>query len=310
MSSQSASVLPGSVSVMRAPRERRRCHFAPSDDQKLCACVTRCELLDVIAEIIRETKYSRRAVIRHAKDLGVWNRFQIEETNNLCMARLLSNSGAQDDPLEVIATQLGISKTATRRRIYRDDDCVESLVGGTYSAREVAEGLCISRRSLSELIRSGTLRAKRLQRSGKLRISSDAILDFARTYTRKIPWSRCLAKSSWLQDILENGRHHEIAALLLISPKTLRSWIKRGILLLQFDRHDISAFFSDEPIYRLLDEYPDLVDLPKCATSNLKWFARYESVRGRHPQRQLPVEKVRTAEHERALSVRILLRRG
>lgn len=310
MSHKAVPVPAGAISAIPSIRKRRRCQFAPSDDQKLRACTTRSELLDAIAEIIRETEYSRRAVVHHAKELGVWNKFQMEGPNDLSIARLLSNSGSQNDPLEAIATKLRISKTAARLRIYRDEDCVEFLIGGTYSAREVAEGFCISRRNLSELIRSGALRAKRLQPSGKLRISSEAIIDFARTFPRHIPWSRSLQKSSWLQDILESARYHEIATLLRVSPKTVRSWINRGFIHLEFDPHDVPEFFSDEPLFRFLDEHPDLVDLAKCSSDNPKWFARYESVRGRHPQCRLPAEKMRTAEYGQPSSFRILLDRG
>ena len=44
-------------------------------------------------------------------------------------------------------------------------------------------------------------------------------------------------------------------------------------------------------MYRLLDEYPDLVDMPKCIAADPEWFARYEAVRGRYPKRLLPAEK-------------------
>jgi hypothetical protein len=160
----------------------------------------------VIAAIVQESNYSRRSVVNHSKDLGVWCKFQQSRTEcELSIVRLLSSSATQEDPLDVIATKLRITKAAARRRIYRDDECVESLVGGTYSAREVAEGFCIRRSTLSALVQSGLLRAKQLQRTGKLRISSDAIVDFVLAYPRQIQWSRCLEKSSWLRDILESA---------------------------------------------------------------------------------------------------------
>jgi transposase len=265
----------------------------------------------VIAAIVQESNYSRRSVVNHAKDLGVWCKFKQSRIEcELSIVRLLSSSATQEDPLDVIATKLRITRAAARRRIYRDDECVESLVGGTYSAREVAEGFCIRRSTLSALIQSGLLRAKQLQRTGKLRISSDAIVDFVLAYPRQIQWSRCLEKSSWLRDILESARYQQVAALLCVSPKTVRSWIDRGILHLRFDSNNVSELLSDEPIYQLLDEFPDLVNLPKCVAANPEWFARYEAVRGRYPKRPLPVDNPKTAAQDHSASFRILLRRG
>lgn len=172
--------------------KRRRCYFAPFDDQKLCACRSRTELLEVIAAIVRESGYLRRNVVNHAKELGVWDKFQILKSNDLSIVRFLSNPVTQQDPLTAVAAKLCITKAAARKRIYRDDDCLECLMGGTYSAREVAEGFCMRRSTLSALIQSGVLRAKQLQRTGKWRISSEAIVEFVLGYPRQIPWSRCL----------------------------------------------------------------------------------------------------------------------
>jgi hypothetical protein len=288
--------------------KRRRCNFTPKDDQRLRACRSRQELLAVISSIAQETGFSRRNVVNHAKTLGVWNEFEVPQLEDSAIVRLFSSSATQEDPLDAVATQLRISKTAARRRLYRSDNCAESLVGGTYSAREVAEGFCIGRDRLKQLIESGALRAKRLQRSGKLRISSDAIVDFVREHPREISWSRCLTKSLWLRDIVESARYQEISAILCVSPKSLRSWVERGMLQLRFDCNNVGEFFSDEPVYRLLDEYPELVHMPKCIAADPEWFARYEAVRGRYPKRLLPVEKPKGFEHGSLATYRILLR--
>jgi hypothetical protein len=263
----------------------------------------------VISSIAQETRFPRRNVVNHTKTLGLWNKFQVPQLEDPAIVRLFSTSATHEDALDAIATRLRISKTAARRRIYRSDDCVESLGEGTYSAREVAEGFCIRRSRLKQLIESGALRAKRLQRSGKLRISSDAIVDFVREHPREIPWSRCLKKSLWLRDILESARYQEVSAILCVSPKSLRSWVERGILQLRFDCNNVAEFFSDEPVYRLLDEYPDLVDMRKCMAAHPEWFARYEAVRGRYPKRLLPPEKPKGFDHGSLATCRILLRR-
>jgi hypothetical protein len=156
MAQRPAAVQTGSVASRPSRRKRRRCYFSPSDDQRLRACRSREELLDVIAAIVQESNYSRRSVVNHAKDLGVWCKFQEPKAEcELSILRLLGSSATQEDPLDVIAAKLRITRAAARRRIYRDDECVESLVGGTYSAREVAEGFCIRRSTLSALIQSG-----------------------------------------------------------------------------------------------------------------------------------------------------------
>ena len=302
---------PQAESLAEAPftGQRRRCNFTPKDDQRLRACRSRQELLAVISSIAQETGFSRRNVVNHAKTLGVWNKFEVPQLEDSAIVRLFSSSSTQEDPLDAVATQLRISKTAARRRIYRSDDCAESLVGGTYSAREAAEGFCIRRSRLKQLIESGALRAKRLQRSGKLRISSDAIVDFVREHPREIPWSLCLKKSLWLRDILESARYQEVSALLCVSQKSLRSWVERGILQLRFDCNNVAEFFSDEPVYRLLDEYPDLVDMRRCAPAHPEWFVRYEAVRGLYPKRLLPPEKPKGLDHGSLATCRILLRR-
>jgi hypothetical protein len=309
MPARPASPQAGSLAEAPFTSKRRRCNFTPKDDQRLRACRSRLELLAVISSIAQETGFSRRNIVNHAKTLGVWNKFEVPQLEDSAIVRLFSSSATQEDPLDAVATQLRISKTAARRRIYRSDNCAESLVGGTYSAREVAEGFCIGRDRLKQLIESGALRAKRLQRSGKLRISSDAIIDFVREHPREISWSRCLKKSLWLRDILESARYQEVSALLCVSPKSLRSWVERGILSLRFDCNNVAEFFSDEPVYRLLDEYPELVDMPKCIAADPEWFARYEAVRGRYPKRLLPAEKPKGFEHGSLATCRILLRR-
>lgn len=287
----------------------QRCHFTPKDDQQLRACRSREELLAAISRIVLETNFSRRNVVNHAKTLGLWNKFQAPQLEDSAMVRLFSSSATKDAPLDAIATQLGISKTAARSRIYRSGHCAEFIVGTTYSAREVAEGFCIGRDRLKKLIESGALRAKRLQRSGKLRISSDSIVDFVREHPREIPWSRCLKKSLWLRDVLEGTRYQELSAILYVSAKSLRSWVERGILQLRFDSNHVAEFFSDEPVYRLLDEYPELVDMRKCIEAHPEWFARYETVRGRYQKRPLPAEKPKGVEHGSIATCCILLRR-
>jgi hypothetical protein len=288
--------------------KRRRYYFTPKDDQRLRACRSRQELLAVIRSFVQERQFARRSVVNRAKALGVWNKFHQPPLPDSVILRLLRSSATQEDPLATVATELHISKTAARRRIYRSDDCVESLVGSTYSGREVSEGFCIGRPRLKRLIASGALRATQLQSSGKLRISSEAIVDFVRDHPRQIPWSRCLEKSLWLKDIVESARYQELSAILGISAKSLRTWVERGILQLRFDRNNVAEFFSDEPVYRMLDEYPDLVDLSKCATAHPEWFACYEAVRGRYPKRLRPAEKRKHLEHGLAATCRILLR--
>ena len=309
MPDRATSVQKGTVSRAPSSPKRQRCYFAPGDDQKLRACRSRSELLEVIAELVRDTNYSRRSVVRHTKELGVWEKFHAPRSIDVSIARLLNNSASQNDPLTVVATKLDITKSAARRRLYRDDDCVESLVGGTYSVREVSEGFCMRRATLSALVQSGVLRAKQLQGNGKWRISSDAIVKFALEHPRQIPWSRCLERSPWLRDILESTRYQQVAGILGISPKTLRSWIERGILHLKFDPENIQDLFSDEPLYRMLDEYPELIDTSRCVAISAEWFRRYEAVRGRYPKRSLAVEKSK-AVLATSPSFRILLRRS
>ena len=64
--------------------------------------------------------------------------------------------------------------------------------------------------------------------------------------------------------------------------KTLRSWIERGILHLKFDPDRyVQDLFSDEPLYRMLDEYPELINIPKvCSPAMPEWFHRYENLPG------------------------------
>ena len=309
MAQRPAAVQAASAASRPVRRKRCRCYFSPSDDQTLRACRSREELLHAITSIVQESNYSRRSVVSHAKELGVWEKFQKPRTEDVAIVRILSNSATQDDALAAVATKLRISRQAARRRIYRDDDCVECLVGGTYSAREVAEGFCMRRSTLSALVQSGALRAKQLQPTGKLHISSDAIVDFVLTHPRQIQWSRCLEKSSWLKDILESVRYQQVAMLLRVSRKTVRSWIERGILHLEFGPGSVAELFSDEPIYRMLDEYPELINMPKCMAFSPEWFIRYEAIRGRYPKRLLSVDKPK-AEQTGSTSFRILLRRS
>ncbi len=309
MPDRSASTETATDSSVLLTRRRQRCHFAPSDDQRLLTCTSRSELLEVIAAIVRDSNYSRRNVVYHAKELGVWEKFQTPRSVDVSIVRLLSNSTPHEDPLAVIATKLHISRAAARLRLYRDDNCVESLVGGTYSAREVAEGFCMRRSTLSALVQSGVLRARQLQRTGKLRISSDAIVDFVLEHPRQIQWSRCLEKSFWLRDILESSRYQQVASILCVSQKTLRSWIERGWLDLKFDSQNIHKLFSDEPVYRMLDEYPELTDIARCVAANPEWFRRYEAVRGRYSRRSLAVDKSKGVLTS-STSFRVLLRRG
>ena len=218
----------------------QKCHFTPKDDQQLRACRSREELLAVISSIAIESHFSRRNVVNHAKALGLWNKFQAPQLEDSAIVRFFSASTTKEPPVDVIAKQLGISKTAARRRIYRNEHCAEFIAGTTYSAREVAEGFCIGRNRLKKLIESGALRAKRIQHSGKLRISSDAIVNFVHDHPREIPWSRCLKKSLWLRDIVESTRYQEVSAILCVSPKSLRSWVERGILRLRFDSNNVA----------------------------------------------------------------------
>lgn len=309
MSLISASLETRATNDVKVLPKYKRCRFAPMDDQRLLASTSRQELLEAIRTIVRESNYSRRNVVNHAKALGVWNRFQTQKAEPVSIVRFLNNPVAAEDPLTFVATKLRITKTAARKRIYRDENCLECLIGGTYSAREVAEGFCMRRSTLSALIQSGCLRAKQLQRTGKWRISSEAVAEFVLAYPRQIPWSRCLEKSSWLRDILESVRYQQAAAILGVSLKTLRSWIERNVLSLRFDSRNISNFFSDEPLYRMLDEFPELVNLPQCAAAHPEWFQRYEAVRGRYPKRPLPTDKSKISDPSSVTSFRILLRR-
>jgi hypothetical protein len=296
-----------------ARRKRRRCIFAPADDQKLRDCTSRAELLNAISAIVRETNYSRRSVIRRAKKLGIWSKFARElPGERISIARLLSKHAMGEDPVTAIASRLHITKAAARLRIYRDEDCLQYLTDGTYSVRELAEGFCVRQLTISTWIRSGLLSARRLQPRGKLRISSDAIVEFVLAYPRLIPWDKCLAKSSWLRDVLEDTRYQQVAALLCVSAKTLRTWVERGMLRFQFDPENIGKLWSDGPVYRFLDEYPDLIDLPKCAAQNPEWFVHYAKVRGTYPTLAVPrLDRPRsTARHAQSISGRILLHRS
>lgn len=47
--------------------KRRRCNFTPKDDQRLRACRSRQELLEVISSIVQETRFPRRNVVNPRK---------------------------------------------------------------------------------------------------------------------------------------------------------------------------------------------------------------------------------------------------
>ena len=282
------------------------------DDQRLLASTSRQELLEAIRIIVGESNYPRRSVVERAKRLGVWETCQTQKTQEgPSLLKLLSMAHAEQDALTAVARKLSISKEAARKRIYQNEDCVECLTDGTYSAREVAEGFCLRRSTLTQLIQQGCLRARRLQQSGKLRISSESIVDFVLAYPRLIDWDRCLKKSSWLRDILESVRLRQMAELLGATQKSLRTWIDRGMLHLRFDPDKIGELFSDEPVYRLLDEYPELVNFARCAARSPEWFRRYEAVRGRYPKRTLPSsDRPRSEQPTPSHGFRLLLRRG
>src|SRR3954447_21266047 len=117
----------------------KRCRFAPMDDQRLLASTSRQELLEAIRAIVRESHYPRRSVVERAKRLGVWETYQAQKAQEgPSLLKLLSMTHTEQDALTAVARKLSISKEAARKRIYQNEDCVECLTDGTYSAREVA----------------------------------------------------------------------------------------------------------------------------------------------------------------------------
>ena len=150
--------------------------------------------------------------------------------------------------------------------------------------REVAYGLCMRKAAVRQLVEGGVLRATRLQESGKLYISSESIAALAREHPRIIDWDRCMRRSPWLKDTLETVRIAELSKLLCVSKKSVRAWISNGFFRWPFNPK-ASDILADEPVFRFLDEYPDLVDLAKCARLSSDWFARYKRVRGRYPKK-------------------------
>lgn len=246
----------------------------------------------MIRAVAGEAHYSERAVKRHAQKLGIWAQFapprrQITVKERVGIKPLLRVCNTKEQLLEKIAAKLRIDIEDARRLLYRDATLSESLREGTYSLREVAEGLCMRPARVRQIIEEGRLRMKQLQKSGKLFITSESISDFVRTEPRTIDWQRCLRKSLWLKDILESTRQEELAVLLCVSKRKIQSWIENDFLTISFDPDRVSELFGDESVYRFLDEYPGLVDLAKCSAKSPDWFARYAEVQGRY--RKIPI---------------------
>ena len=221
------------------------CRFTPTDDRQLLGCHSYEELCGAIESIILETGYSRRSVIERAKALEVWAKFAphrrittIQE--KVSVQKLLARSDVEVDLLSVVASKLNLDRSTARRRVYKDSAYIESLNEGTYSAREVAQGLCVRRATIKRFVVDGLLRAKRFQPAGKLYITSDSIADFVRSHPRFIDWDRCMRNSPWLKDILEDVRVKELTKLLCVQPKTLRAWMDHGLLKLPFNRKRLS----------------------------------------------------------------------
>ncbi|MGH9438057.1 MAG: hypothetical protein ACRD22_09200 [Terriglobia bacterium] len=268
----------------------RQSRFTPQDDQWLLRSSSFEELRATIRALAAEAYYSERVVKRRAQKLGVWKKLaparkQISVKERLAIKTLLRLSNSKEDLLAKVAAKLRVETEDARRLLYRDPALKESLMEGTYSLREVAEGLCMRPGRIRQTIEEGKLRAKRLQKSGKLYITSDSISGFVQTEPRTIDWDRCLKKSPWLKDILESAREEELALLLCVSKRKIQSWSEKGFLSLSFDAGRIGDLFADEPVYRFLDEYPDLVDVSKCAAKSPEWFGRYAEVQGRYPKK-------------------------
>lgn len=281
----------------------RQSRFTPRDDQWLLRSNSLEELQATIRALAAETHYSERAVKRHAQKLGVWDKLvlprrQITVKERMMIKALLRFSNSKEELLAKVAGKLGITMADARRLLYRDPALKESLIEGTYSLREVAVGLCMRPFRIKQIVEEGKLRAKRLKKSGKLFITSDSISDFVRKEPRRIDWNRCLKKSPWLNDILDSAREDELALLLCVSKRKIQSWIENGFLILSFDPSRIDGFFGDEPVYRFLDQHPELIDMAKCAGKSPDWFARYTKVQGRYRKKNTDADNGRYSDRE------------
>lgn len=283
------------------PPENKRYHFLPTDDRLLLGAPSFEELQAATRAIAEEANYPLQAVVRRAKSLGVWGKlasprrqFTIREKTEI--RRLLSRCNTTAELLSEVAATLGVEREQALRLLYRDPLLKESLAEGTYTLREVAQGLCMRPARIRILIDQGLLRAKQLQPLGKIFITSDSISSFVATYPRRIDWDRCMGKSPWLRDILETARVKELAELLCVSERKIQSWMRLDFLTLPFEQGRLRDLFGDESIYRFLDEYPQLVDFSECSAKSPDWFARYERVRGRYPAKREVGEKKREAE--------------
>ncbi|MGH9655987.1 MAG: hypothetical protein ACRD6B_21290 [Bryobacteraceae bacterium] len=281
----------------------RQSRFTPRDDQWLLRSSSPEELQATIHALAAEAHYSERAVKRHAQKLGIWDKLvsprrQITVKERMAIKAILRFSNSKEELLAKVAGKLGIAIEDARRLLYRDPTLKESLIEGTYSLREVADGLCMRPFRIKQIVEEGKLRAKRLKKVGKLFITSDSISDFVRKEPRRIDWNRCLKKSPWLNDILESAREDELALLLCVSKRKIQSWIENGFLSLSFDPSRIGDFFGDEPVYRFLDEYPELIDVAKCAGESPEWFARYARVRGRYRKKNTEADSGRYSDRE------------
>jgi hypothetical protein len=269
----------------------KRYHFLPTDDRQLLAATSFEELRCAIRAVAQETNYPLRIVSRRAKKLGIWNQFasprrQFTIREKTEVKRLLRRCHPKAELLSEVAATLRVSQETALRLLYRDPLLKESLTEDTYTLREVAQGLCLRPKTVKQWIDEGLLRAKQLRPLGRILIPSDAISDFVTQYPRRISWDRCLQKSLWLKDILETARVKELAALLCVAEKTVRSWMQRGYLILSFHQNRIADFFGDEPVYQFLDEHSDLIDLTKCSAQSPDWFARYKKVQGQYPRKK------------------------
>ncbi|MGH9771873.1 MAG: hypothetical protein ACRD4Q_09275 [Candidatus Acidiferrales bacterium] len=287
----------------RHPSEIKRYRFLPTDDRLLLGTSSFEDLQSAMRTIAEEANYPLHAVVRRAKSLGIWGKlacprrqFTIREKTEV--RRLLSRCNTKTELLSEVAAALHVERERALRLLYRDSMLKESLAEGTYTLREVAQGLCMRPASIKQLIDQGFLRARQLQPLGKIFITSDSISSFVTTYPRRIDWERCMAKSPWLRDILESARIKELSDLLCVSERKIQSWIRMGFLKLAFAEGRIGDLFGDESIYRFLDEYPQLVDFGECSAKSPGWFTRYERVRGRYPKKAEAGESGRDAGSE------------
>ncbi len=220
----------GSKSFLPKYRQSR---FTPHDDQRLLRSSSFEELQATIRAVAAEAHYSERAVKRHAQKLGIWDKLvsprrQITAKERMGIKALLRFSNSNEELLVKLAAKLEIGTEDARRLLYRDSVLKESLIEGTYSLREVADGLCMRPGRIKQIIDEGKLRAKRLQKSGKLFITSDSISAFVQTEPRMINWDRCFKKSLWLKDILESTREEELAVLLCVPKERFNRGSKMG----------------------------------------------------------------------------------